>query len=248
MDTETLVWFALLGFAAQLVDGAIGMAYGTLANAALLATGVPPAVASASVNLAKLATNGVSALAHGWFGNVDRRLLFGLALPAVLGAVIGGQLLLKLPPDVVGPAVSLLLLGLGALIARRAWRNAPRRAPGRHPVATAFAAGAINVATGSFGPFATSALMARGIEARFAVGTICVLELLVAAASVAALAGVLEQVEPRVVAALVIGGLPAAPVSAWLVRHAPSRAMMLVVGSVVIVLATYNLLKSLGSP
>lgn len=248
MDTETLLWFALLGFAAQLVDGAIGMAYGTLANAALLATGVPPTVASASVNLAKLATNGVSALAHGWFGNVDRRLLFGLALPAVLGATIGGYVLVQLPLAVVGPAVSLLLLALGALIARRAWRNAPPQAPGRHPVAAAFAAGAINVATGSFGPFATSALMARGIEARFAVGTICVLELLVAAASVAALAGVLEQVDLSVVAALVVGGLPAAPLSAWLVRHAPARAMMLVVGSVVIVLATYNLLKSLGSP
>ncbi len=91
----------------------------------------------------------MSALAHGWHGNADRRLLFGLALPAVPGA---------------------------------------------------------------------------------------------------ALAGVLEQAEPRVVAVRVIGGLPAAPVSAWRVRHAPSRAMMLVVGSVVIVLATYNLLKSLGSP
>ena len=246
MDYEVLAWFAALGFAAQLVDGAIGMAYGTVANAVLLASGYPPAVASVSVNAAKVATNGVSALSHAWFGNVDRRLLFAMALPAVLGAVAGGLLMVHLPMAAVAPAVSVILIVLGILIllrARRGWQPRPGR---RHPLATAFAAGAINAATGSFGPFATSALIARGVSTRYAVGTISALELLVAVASVAALAAVLEQADWAVIAALVLGGVPAAPVAAWLVRHAPTRVMMAVVGCAVIALSGYNLYRVLG--
>jgi hypothetical protein len=247
MDHETLAWFALLGFAAQLVDGAIGMAYGTVTNVVLLASGYPPAIASASVNAAKVATNGASALSHGWFGNIDRRLLFGMALPAVLGAVGGGLLLVHLPVTVIGPAVSFALVALGALIVLRAWRNYQPTTARRHPLTTAFVAGTLNSATGSFGPFATSALLARGVEARYAVGTISALEFVVALASVAALAEVLDQADRAVIAALVLGGLPAAPVAAWLVRHAPARVMMGVVGCVVIALSGWNLYRGFAA-
>lgn len=246
MELDTYLWFALLGFAAQLVDGAIGMAYGTLANAALLATGFPPTVASASVNIAKVFTNGASALSHAWFRNVDRRLFFGLVLPAMVGAVAGGIALVRLPTGIVGPAVSAILVVLGGLIVIRALRKRIVSEPSRHPVAMAAMAGFFNSATGSFGPFATSALVARGVEPRYAVGTISVLEFFVALTSVAALSSVLALVDWRIIAALIVGGLPAAPISAWLVRHAPARVMMVVVGSVVIVLGGWNLFRVLS--
>jgi hypothetical protein len=248
MELDTYLWFALLGFAAQLVDGAIGMAYGTLANAALLAFGFPPAVASASVNLAKVFTNGASAVSHAWFRNVDRALFFGLVLPAMVGAVVGGFAMVHLPTGIVGPAVSAVLVVLGSLIVFRALRERDKAQPSRHPIAMAATAGFFNSATGSFGPFATSALVARGVQPRYAVGTISVLEFFVALTSVAALASVLVLVDWRIIAALIVGGLPAAPLSAWLVRHAPARVMMVVVGSVVIVLGGWNLFRAVASP
>jgi hypothetical protein len=241
MEDIHLGWFVAIGFFAQLVDGAIGMAYGTLSNAILIALGLPPALASTSVNLAKVATNGVSALSHAYFRNVDRRLLFGLVVPAMLGAVVGGTALVQLSPALVKPVVAVVLAALGVLIVIRAVRGRASVRPSRHPIVTGFVAGAINSTTGSFGPFATSAMIARGIEPRYAVGTVSVVEFFVALASVAALASLLDDVNLQVILALILGGLPAAPVAAFLVRHMPSRAMMLVVGSIVVGLSVYTL-------
>jgi hypothetical protein len=241
-----IAFFALVGFLAQLVDGSIGMAFGTLSNVLLLALGLPPSAASASVNAAKAVTNGFSAASHAYFRNVDRRLLFGLVLPAVLGAVVGGVLVARLRLDWVATAVSAYLVVIGVLLIVRASRQGRAEANTRHPILSAFAAGVTNSAAGSFGPLATSALLARGVPARYAIGTVSVIEFVVALASVATLMSLAATQDWRVVAGLVLGGLPAAPLAAYLVRHVPTRVMMLVVGSAVALLSTFNLLRALG--
>ena len=117
------LFFVLVGLAAQLVDGALGMAYGVTSSSLLLAFGLPPAVASASVHAAEVATTGVSGLSHRWFGNVDSRLMWRLALPGMLGGVLGAWLLGSVDWAWLRPLVAAYLLGMGGLLIFRAWRG-----------------------------------------------------------------------------------------------------------------------------
>src|SRR3954463_13050676 len=117
---EDVILFAVVGFVAQMIDGAIGMAYGLFTTSVLLSLGVLPSVASASVHAAEVFTTGASGLAHWWFGNVDRALLRRLALPGMLGGATGAYLLTALPGSVIRPVVSAYLLAMGVLILWRA--------------------------------------------------------------------------------------------------------------------------------
>ncbi len=245
LEDVAIGWFVLLGFVAQLFDGAVGMAYGTLSSAVLLAFGLPPALVSASVNSAKIATNGVSSLSHAYFRNVDRRLFFGLVLPAMAGAVAGALLVTHLPERFLRPAVSVVLLGMGVLLLWRAWRKPEQRPPSRHPYFTATAAGFVDATTGGFGPVATTGFIMQGVDVRKAVGTGAALEFFVALTSVATLLTLLGHVPWRIIGALILGGLPAAPLAAYALRIVPARVMMLMVGSAVIALSAFNLWRAL---
>src|SRR3712207_3952445 len=122
---EDVILFAVVGFVAQIIDGAIGMAYGLSATSVLLALGVPPATASASVHAAEVFTTGASGLAHWRMGNVRRDLVLRLAVLGALGGVIGAWLLTGAPIGIVRTAVSLYLLGLAGLIFHKALRPQP---------------------------------------------------------------------------------------------------------------------------
>lgn len=123
MDSHFVI-FVLVGFAAQLVDGALGMAYGVISTSVLLSIGLPPAAASASVHAAEVVTTGISGASHAMFKNVDRRLLGRLVIPGVIGGVIGAFLLTNLPGESIKPVVAAYLFVMGLLILRRARRRA----------------------------------------------------------------------------------------------------------------------------
>ncbi len=127
---EDLLVFAAVGFAAQMVDGAIGMAYGLSATSVLLTLGVAPATASASVHAAEVFTTGASGLAHWRLGNVRRGLVLRLALPGVLGGVLGAYVLVETPTAVVRVFVGAYLLALGGVILLKALRPRPAAAAG----------------------------------------------------------------------------------------------------------------------
>jgi len=118
-----ILLFALVGFLAQIVDGAMGMAYGVTATTFLLSTGVSPAAASASIHVAEIFTTGTSGFSHFKLGNVNRRLVIALLVPGVLGGVIGAYILTSIPTDIIKPVVSVYLLVMGLLIFRRAFRK-----------------------------------------------------------------------------------------------------------------------------
>src|SRR5690606_8043384 len=120
MEATEFLLFVALGLFAQLVDGALGMAYGLVSNSVLLALGIPPAAASATVHMAEIATTGVSGAAHARLGNVDRRLLWRLAIPGAIGGVIGAVFLSHVPAQAIRPYVNAYLLVLGILIVLRA--------------------------------------------------------------------------------------------------------------------------------
>ena len=129
---EDFVLFVAVGFAAQLVDGAIGMAYGLSATTVMLSFGIPPATASASVHAAEVFTTGISGFSHWRFGNVDWAFVWRLALPGMMGGAIGAYLLTTIPGDTVAPFMKRYLLLMGAWIlwkafsgGARPWRSRP---------------------------------------------------------------------------------------------------------------------------
>ena len=248
-----LLVFALAGLVGQLVDGALGMAFGVTTSTVLLSNGFSPAVASASVHLAEVGTTLSSGVAHWRFGNVSWPLVRRIGLPGAIGAFAGATVLTSLTGDWLTPAVAVVLLGLGALVIMRSVRgdlHGERHDPGhlrrRMLAPLGLSAGFIDaVGGGGWGPVATPTLLAAGrVEPRLVIGSVSAAELLV---TVAASAGFLiglggEGIEAPLVLALLAGGVVAAPIAAWLVRHADASVLGVVVGTLLLVTNTRTLM------
>ena len=257
---KTLVLLALVGLGAQLVDGSLGMAYGVTSTTLLLAIGTNPAVASATIHLAEIGTTLASGLSHWKFGNVDWKVVAKVGLPGALGAFAGATFLSRLSTEVAAPVMSLILVSLGVyLLVRFTLRGIDRRNLGK-PVRKRFlaplglVAGFVDATGGGgWGPVGTPALLASGrLEPRKVIGSIDTSEFLVAlAASLGFLVSLGSQgINAVWVAGLLGGGLVAAPIAAWLVRHIPPRMLGSMVGGVIVLTNTRTLLTSdwIGAP
>lgn len=247
--TQDLVLFAAIGFLAQLVDGAIGMAYGLTATSVLMLQGVPPVVASAGVHAAEVATTGLSGLAHWRLGHVLPRLLLRLAVPGAIGGMAGAFLAVHVPVEALRPVVSLYLLVMGLVVLRRAWSDLPPcRAvaeAGVRPLG--FGGGFLDaVGGGGWGAIVTSTLIARGVEPKHAIGSSNAAEFFVTAAVTAAFLSTIGLGIWPVVAGLVLGGAVAAPFAALAARLIPARPLMAVVGTAIVALAGGALLRQAG--
>jgi uncharacterized membrane protein YfcA len=255
VDLGILLYIGV-GFVAQMVDGALGMAYGVTSTSFLLGLGVPaitPAVASASVHAAEIFTTAVSGLAHLRFGNVDQGLFRRLVIPGVLGGVLGAYILTALPSQVIKPFVALYLMLMGALILRRAFRSSGEPAPS---LAARFLLplGALGgffdaIGGGGWGPIVTSTLVARGNHPRFAIGSVNLAEFFVTLAEsitfVLTLGQSLAQMG-QVILGLILGGVVAAPLAAYVCRRVPVRALMGAVGVLIILLSLRTILLALA--
>lgn len=248
-----LLVLALIGLAAQLVDGALGMAYGVTSSTLLLLAGVAPASASASVHLAEIGTTLASGVAHWRFGNVDWRVVLRIAVPGAIGAFAGATFLSSLSTEAAAPWMASILLALGVYLLVRFTRpfNAPRI---RRPLRSRFLAPLGLVAGfvdstggGGWGPVATPSLLVSGrMEPRKVVGSVDTSEFLVAiAASLGFLLGLGSEgfVLPTV-AALLIGGVIAAPIAAWLIRVIPAQLLGAAVGGVIVLTNARTLMRS----
>jgi uncharacterized membrane protein YfcA len=250
----TLVLLGLVGLAAQLVDGSLGMAYGVTSTTLLLALGTNPAAASATVHLAEIGTTLASGLSHWRFGNVDWTVVRRIAVPGAIGSFAGATVLSMLSTEVAAPVMSGILLALGLyILARFTLRGMPRRNLGK-PMRRRFLgplgllAGFVDATGGGgWGPVGTPALLASGrLEPRKVIGSIDTSEFIVAvAASVGFLVGLgSENIDFSWVAVLLLGGVIAAPIAAWLVRHVPPRILGSAVGGVIILTNTRTILTS----
>ncbi|HWM07426.1 MAG TPA: sulfite exporter TauE/SafE family protein [Actinophytocola sp.] len=249
-----LVLLALVGLGAQLVDGSLGMAYGVTSTTLLLAIGTNPAAASATVHLAEIGTTLASGLAHWRFGNVDWKVVAKIGIPGAVGAFAGATFLSSLSTETAEPVMSLLLLTLGVyILVRFTTLGLPRHNLGK-PLRKRFlgplglVAGFIDsTGGGGWGPVGTPAILASGrLEPRKTIGSIDTSEFLVAvAASLGFFVGLGSQgVNFSWVLALLIGGVIAAPVAAWLVRLIPPRVLGSAVGGIIILTNIRTLLKS----
>lgn len=234
----------VVGCLAQLVDGSLGMAYGVTSTTLLLAAGIVPAVASASVHLAEIGTTLASGVAHWRFGNVDWRTVTRIGLPGAVGAFVGAVALSSVSTDVARPWVASVLLVLGVFILIRfsfGKLPRPRGLPyvrGRYLATLGAVAGFVDATGGGgWGPVATPTLLATGkMEPRKIIGSVDASEFMVAAAASAGFLCSLGAggIDPVIVAALLIGGLIAAPVAAWLVRKAAPRLLGALVGGLIV--------------
>lgn len=241
--------YAGIGFAAQLVDGALGMAYGVVTASLLMAFGLPPALVSASVHAAEVAVTGVSGVSHGLFGNIDRRLLRGLAIPGVLGGIAGAALLSHAHWSWLKPVIAVYLLGLGLLLLRRAWRGRSGEGSHRGLVPLGLAAGFLDAVTGGgWGSLTTSTLVARQHAPRFAIGTAHAAKFFVSLTISLVFLLTLGFHHAQVVFGLMAGGVCAAPFGAWLVRRVRPRPLLCAVGLLVVGLSARTLAQAIRGP
>jgi uncharacterized membrane protein YfcA len=241
----TVIVIALVGFFAQLVDGALGMAYGATSATLLLTAGLSPATASASVHLAELGTTAAAGIAHWRFGNVDWRTVRRIGIPGAVGAFLGAVVLSSISADVAKPWMAGFLLALGAYILCRFTISGPRKPKGRryvrgrYLVPLGLGAGFVDATGGGgWGPVATPTILATGrYEPRKVIGSVDTSEFLVAlAASIGFLLALGSQgVAWTYVGALLAGGVVAAPLAAWLVRHVTPRLLGASVGGLILV-------------
>ena len=239
-----LVLLAIVGLLAQLVDGSLGMAYGVTTTTLLLAIGTNPAAASATVHLAEIGTTLASGASHWRFGNVDWGVVLKIGIPGAIGAFAGATFLSSLDTSTAKPVMAVILLALGLYVLGRFTLKGLRTDRLGQPLRKRFLgplglfAGFVDATGGGgWGPVGTPALLASGrIEPHKTIGSIDTSEFLVSlAASVGFLLALGSQgIEATWVVALLLGGLIAAPIAAWLVRHIPPRILGSLVGGLIV--------------
>lgn len=257
---EELIWVALAGFCASLVDGALGMGFGPTSSSILLGAGLSPGAVSTTVNLAKIATGAAGAVSHWRFRNIDHRLVLKLAVPGCVGALIGVTVLANVDGNDLRPALAVMLLLVGVRILHRFSRPVSQTAVleaddlahdpdamppfDEHGVKVAATVGGVtNGLIGAWGPIVTPFLLHRGLAPRFAIGSVNTAEVAVATVAAGSLIASLgsDGVDVAIVLAMLVGGIAAAPIAAWCTRHVPARGMGVAVAALLLLTNTREL-------
>lgn len=249
IDLAYLLPFIGVGFAAQLVDGALGMAFGVISNTLLVGVlGVPPALASQRVHLVECFTTATSGLSHLLHGNVDKRLFLRLLVPGVTGGVLGAYVLSTLDAGFVKPFVLFYLSGIGIYLLVRGILYPPKFREAKYVAPLGLLGGFLDAAGGGgWGPIVTSNLIVQGAEPRKVVGTVNVVEFfLTITVSVAFIVnlGFADLAGPTL--GLLIGGLAAAPLGAWVAKHVSPKALLILVGTVLSITSAYGVWNAWG--
>jgi uncharacterized protein len=245
----TFLWFILAGFVAQMIDGALGMAYGVSCSTLLLYLGVPPKVASAAVHTAEVFTTGVSGLSHIRFRNIDILLFFRIVFLGVLGAVTGAYLVSEiLDGGVIKPYVAAYLLILGFVIIYKGIRNQQKtkQEVKRAGVLALFGGLFDSIGGGGWGPIVTSNLINQGRDPRKTIGTVNTAEFFVTFSSTSVFMYLIGVDSWKVVLGLVIGGVIAAPIGAYFAAKVNKRAMMIIIGAVIVITSCITIFKAFG--
>jgi uncharacterized membrane protein YfcA len=254
---RNLVILGVVGLVAQLVDGSLGMGFGVTSSTLLIAAGIAPAMASASIHFAEVGTTLISGFAHHRMGNVDWRTVAILAFPGGLGAFLGAHFLVSLPADVARPWVAGLLFCLGLYVIWRFLVLGGRRPEFKGKLSAAFLApvglvgGALDaIGGGGWGPVGTTSLLSSGrVSPRRAVGSVSASEFVVAVGGSLGFLSALGSAGIHVgfVVALLAGGVVAAPLAAWLVKHLPARVLGVAAGGLILLTNSQTVLEAAGA-
>jgi uncharacterized membrane protein YfcA len=239
----TILLYVLVGFVAQMIDGALGMAYGVSSNTFLLSLGIPPAAASASVHMAEVVTTGISGYSHWKLGNVDWKLVRRLLIPGVIGGVLGAYLLTSVNGDVIKPYIAAYLILMGGVIIYKAFTLQPRNKPDEYHGPNVSWLGLLGgfcdaIGGGGWGPVVTSTLVARGKYPRTTIGSVNFSEFFVTLSQSVVFVLTLSFAQYwQVIVGLLIGGGIAAPLAARMTKQLPIKTLMILVGALIIILS-----------
>jgi len=245
---STFFWFVLAGFLAQIVDGALGMAYGATSSAVLLGYGLPPKLASAAVHSAEVFTTGVSGLSHIKVGNFDKGLFFKLIVPGVISASLGAFLLgTVLDGGFIRPFVNAYLLILGVVILLKSLRKKMeiKRNIKQAPILAAFGGFLDAVGGGGWGPIVTSNLISKGNAPAQVIGTVNTAEFFVTYFTAGILIYFTGIQSWQIILGLILGGVLAAPLGAYITKKIPQKALFVIVGLLIILTSLYSLITAL---
>lgn len=258
MDLSTITLSQLLpyiaaGFAAQVIDGALGMAFGVISTTILVSVlGVAPAAASTGVHLVESVTTGVSGISHVVNRNVDKRLFFRLLIPGVAGGVLGAYVLTSLDAAVTRPFIMAYLTAIGIYLLVRAIRFPPKPRNPKIVEPLGLLGGFLDAAGGGgWGPVVTSNLLVQGAQPRTTIGTVNSVEFFLTVAVSAAFlfqigtAGLTSEVVHPVLG-LLAGGVVAAPLGAVLAKRVPTRTLLALVGVVLTLTSAYSVYRTLA--
>lgn len=243
---EEFFIFMLVGFLAQLVDGALGMAYGLISTTFLLSFGLPPVTASAVTHAAECITTGFSAYAHHQLGNVDKKLFFRLLLPGMVGAIAGVLVLTNVDGYLIKPFIAAYLFIMGCIVIVKAFTVFPPKSVTSHLIPLGFCGALMDaIGGGGWGSIVTSTLLARGNQPRMTIGTVNACEFFIT--TTVSLTFFLSSVIIgwQTVIALALGGAIAAPIGAYICKYIPVRILMFAVGLLIIGLSCRTLWISL---
>jgi len=254
---RSFLLLAVVGLAAQLVDGSLGMAYGVTSQSLLLAVGIAPALASAAVHIAEVGTTAASGASHWRFDNIDWEKVRPLAIPGAIGAFLGAVVISRfITAEAAEPLVAIFLFSLGVyILARFSFRR--RQTPVNvRPISArflsplGFVAGFLDaMGGGGWGPISTPTLLSSGrMEPRKIIGTVDTSEFVVAlCASLGFLISLsFAQIPWQVVGALLVGGIVAAPIAAWIVKKLPTRILGTAVGGVILIVNMKTFFEAIG--
>jgi uncharacterized membrane protein YfcA len=253
-DPSALLLFALIGFAAQLIDGALGMAFGVISSTILVSIGVPPAAASAGVHTAETFTTAVSGISHVAHRNVDWRLFFRIVIPGVIGGVLGAYVLTQISADTARPFVLAYLASLGVYLF---YRGVMHKHTERQPKVVSplgLAGGFLDAAGGGgWGPIVTSHLLVQGSNPRKTIGTVNTAEFFLTVTISATFLATLtltgspeeRELVLRAIVGLVIGGVLAAPFGAMIAKRVNPDRLLTMVGGLLTLTSAYALFRVL---
>lgn len=247
-DPTPLLPFILIGFAAQLVDGALGMAYGQISSTLLVSMGVPPAAASAGVHTAETFTTAISGISHVAHGNVDWRLLIRIAVPGVIGGILGAYLLTRISAEAARPIVLIYLTALGLYLFYRGVMHRHTERKPRIVEPLGLVGGFLDASGGGgWGAIVTSNLLVQGSNPRRTIGTVNAAEFFVTLTiSATFLAAIGWEAFTTATVGLLIGGVVAAPFGAWIAKLVQPDRLLTFVGALVTLVSGFALYRLLA--
>jgi uncharacterized membrane protein YfcA len=243
--------FVLIGFVAQMIDGALGMAYGASSNTMLITAGVPSDVAIQSIKISEVFTTAASGISHWKMGNVNKKLFKNLIVPGVLGAIAGSLLLVYIESletfskQFLKPLISVYILFLGVYLIFKAIIGVKKKKKTKQLRVLAATGGFFDaVGGGGWGPIVTSTLLSRGRNPKYTIGSVNLAEFFIAFAGAVTLTWAIGLHGWRVVTGLIVGGIIAAPFGAIIAQKVKTKPLMILVGSLIIIVNLWNIYKA----
>lgn len=240
-------YMLLVGFFAQMVDGALGLGYGMTSASAMMVMGIKLPAISGSIHTAEMFSSAISGYSHYKFGNVNKKMLVWLAVPGVIGAILGSLFVIYIGEEyeyIAYPFVALYLLLIAIRLISLAFQKKVIKKPVKRLSLLGFSGGFFDAfGGGGWGPIVTSTLLTKGRQSRYVIGTVSLAEFFVTFAATMTFFTSLGVDYWYIVLGLIMGGVIAAPIAAKLVGRIPRKLSYILVGLLVIVASIRIILK-----